>query len=51
MFPIYALEGTSHMSYMTGEAPGFVGKRDLVEDIDNKEAKDKFGAAVVGFMD
>jgi len=38
MFPIYALEGTSHMSYMTGEAPKAVKKRDLIPDLDDKTA-------------
>jgi len=39
MFPIVALEGTSHMSYMTGEAPSAVKKRDLVADMDDTLAK------------
>ena len=39
------------MSYMTGKAPGLVAKRDLVADMDDKEAKDRFGSAVVEFMD
>ena len=38
MFPVYALEGTSHMSYMTGLAPKAVKKRDLVQDVDNSTA-------------
>jgi len=39
------------MSYMTGEAPSLVAKRDLVADVDSKEAKSKFSAAVVEFID
>ena len=39
MFPIFALEGTSHMSYMTGDAPKAVKARDLVPDIDDALAK------------
>lgn len=37
-YPIFALEGASHMSYMTGPAPSAVKKRDLVPDIDSKTA-------------
>lgn len=51
MFPVFALEGTSHMSYMTGEAPSFVKNKDLVADLEEGEAKNKFGAAIVQFMD
>ena len=29
MFPIFAVEGTTHMSYMSGTPPDFVKKRDL----------------------
>lgn len=50
-YPIYALEGTSHMSYMTGEAPSAVKKRDLVPDMDAATARKSFGAAVVSFID
>ena len=50
MFPIYALEGTSHMSYMTGEAPKAVKKRDLVPDLDDETARKSFGGAIVEFI-
>ena len=50
MFPIYALEGTSHMSYMTGEAPKAVKKRDLVPDLDDATARKSFGGAVIEFI-
>jgi len=39
MYPIVALEGSSHMSYMTGEAPSAVKKKDLVPDMDATTAK------------
>ena len=29
MFPVYAVEGTSHMSYMSGDAPSHVKENDL----------------------
>ena len=50
MFPIYALEGTSHMSYMTGDAPSAVKKRDLVPDMDDDSARKAFGGAIVEFV-
>jgi len=30
LFPVVALEGVSHMGFMSGTAPSFVAKRDLV---------------------
>jgi len=51
MFPIFALEGGSHMSYMTGDAPKAVKARDLIADIDDALAKKQFAGAVVSFMD
>ena len=50
-FPIFAMEGTSHMSYMTGDAPKAVAKKDLVKDTDDETARQSFGAAVVSFID
>ena len=50
MFPIVALEGSSHMSYMTGDAPKAVLKRDLVPDIDDETARQAFGASIVSFV-
>ena len=50
-FPIFALEGTSHMSYMTGKAPKAVEKKDLVADLDAVTARQSFGGAVVSFID
>jgi hypothetical protein len=46
-----ALEGSSHMSYMTGEPPSAVKKRDLVPDIDASTARKTFGAAIISFID
>ncbi len=51
MFPIVALEGSSHMSYMTGDAPKAVKKKDLVPDLDDTTAKKQFSAAIVSFVD
>ena len=50
-YPIVALEGTSHMSFMTGDAPSLVAKKDLVPDMDDASARKTFGAAVVSFLD
>jgi len=50
MFPIYALEGTSHMSYMTGAAPSAVRKRDLKPDLDDETARKSFGSAIIEFI-
>jgi len=50
MFPIFALEGTSHMSYMTGDAPSTVKKRDLVPDVDDDTARKSFGGAIIEFI-
>ena len=50
-FPIVALEGASHMSFMTGEAPSAVKKRDLVADLDPASARQTFGGAVIAFID
>merc|ERR1712060_896452 len=49
-FPIYAMEGASHMSYMTGDAPKLVKKKDLVADIDNVTAQKVFAGAVIEFL-
>ena len=51
MFPIYALEGTSHMSYMTGDAPKKVKERDLVPDVDGETARKSFSSAIIEFID
>ena len=49
-FPIFAMEGTSHMSYMTGDAPKAVAKKDLTPDVDDATARQTFGGAVVDFI-
>ena len=51
MFPIYAVEGTSHMSYMTGDPPKAVAKRDLKPDIEESEAHKIFGTEIGKFVD
>ena len=51
MFPIYAVEGTSHMSYMTGDAPKTVAKRDLKPAVDEATAHKIFGGEIVKFID
>ena len=33
MFPVVALQGVSHMGFLSGSAPGAVAKRDLVMDV------------------
>ena len=50
MFPIYALEGSTHMSYMTGDAPKAVKKKDLKPDVDDDTARKSFSTAVVSFI-
>ena len=49
-FPIYAMEGTTHMSYMTGDAPSAVLKKDLIPDVDDSTARKSFAGAVVDFV-
>lgn len=39
------------MSYMTGDAPSAVAKKDLVPDMDDETARKTFGAAIVSFLD
>ena len=51
MFPIFAVEGTSHMSYMTGSPPDFVKKRDLKPTIEKSHAHSLFAAEIVKFID
>lgn len=49
-FPIYAMEGTSHMSYLTGDAPRNVRKHDLQPDVDDATARATFATQVVKFI-
>jgi pimeloyl-ACP methyl ester carboxylesterase len=49
-FPIYAMEGTSHMSYMTGDAPRTVRKHDLQPDVEDATAWATFAPQVVKFI-
>lgn len=50
MFPVFAMEGTSHMSYMTGDAPSAVKKSDLRPDVDGDVAKAAFAGEMVKFI-
>ena len=50
MFPIFAVEGTSHMSYMSGTPPSAVKKRDLKPTIDETTAHKMFGAEIIKFL-
>lgn len=51
MFPVFAVEGTTHMSYMTGEPPKHVKDKDLKPDVDGDTAKQIFAAEFVKFID
>ena len=44
MFPVFALEGASHMSFMSGVPPGLVMKRDLRPEITESDAHKAFAA-------
>jgi len=44
------MEGTSHMSYMTGPAPFEVKNRDLRPDVDGDTAKQVFAGEIVKFI-
>ena len=50
MFPVFAMEGTAHMSYMTGEPPSSVKSRDLRPDVDGSVAKSTFAGEIVKFI-
>ena len=50
MFPVFAMEGTSHMSYMTGDAPSAVKSRDLKPDVDGDTARTTFAGEMVKFI-
>ena len=50
-FPIFAVEGTSHMSYMSGEPPSAVKKRDLMPAVSEEDAHKMFGGEIVKFID
>lgn len=49
MFPVYALEGASHWSFGSGEAPSAVKKRDLNPEISDSAAYTAFAEQMVSF--
>jgi hypothetical protein len=51
LFPVVAIEGVSHMGFMSGPAPGAVAKRDLTLDISVADAHSSVASAMVSFMD
>ena len=51
MFPISTLEGTSHMSYMTGKAPIAVKRKDLRPSVDEYNGHVMIAAEMVKFLD
>ena len=50
MFPVFALEGASHMSFMAGTPPGLVMKRDLRPEISESDAHKAFATQMVSFI-
>lgn len=51
LFPIYALEGGSHMSFLSGEAPKNVRNHDLLPNLDEETAHDTFAGYMISFID
>ena len=51
LFPVFALEGASHMSFMSGVPPGLVMKKDLRPEITEAVAHSTFSAEIVKFID
>lgn len=51
MFPIAAIEGTSHMSYMTGSPPAAVKIKDLKPAVDEKTAHQEISAYMLKYLD
>lgn len=51
LFPIASIEGTSHMSYMTGEAPAAVKKKDLRPAVKEDDAHKLIAAEMVKFLE
>jgi len=50
LFPVYALEGASHMSFMSGVPPGLVMKRDLRAEVSEADAHKTFAQQMVSFI-
>lgn len=51
VYPVFALEGASHMSFMAGTPPGLVMKRDLRAEVPENEAHAIFGEQIALFID
>lgn len=51
LFPVVALDGVSHMQFMSGEPPKAVKKRDLKPDISEENAHQQVAATIVDFID
>jgi len=51
LFPVVALEGVSHMGFMSGKPPAAVAERDLVMDVTEHEAHQMVATVIVQFMD
>lgn len=51
LFPVVALNGVSHMQFMSGEAPKAVKKRDLKPDISEEAAHELVSNSIVSFID
>lgn len=50
MFPVFALEGASHMSFMSGVPPGLVLKKDLRPEIKEADAHKAFATKITSFI-
>jgi len=51
LFPVVALDGVSHMGFMSGKPPKAVAERDLVMDVSESEAHQMVATVMVQFMD
>jgi hypothetical protein len=47
LFPVVALDGVSHMGFMSGVAPKAVAKRDLVMDVSESTAHSEVATVMV----
>lgn len=50
MFPVFTLEGASHMSFMSGVPPEHVMKRDLRPEVTESEAQSAFASQMISFI-
>merc|ERR1719285_1569126 len=51
VFPVVALDGVSHMGFMSGTPPKAVAERDLVMDVTEHEAHNMIATVIVQFID